>query len=101
MNMFSRFFLTDKLAELGVEILLFTTVEEITASGVTAVDTTSGERNNIEADTVVLAMGFKCNDGLAEQLKGEIPEVYSIGDCVEPGKIKGAVHSAAWTARQI
>jgi 2,4-dienoyl-CoA reductase-like NADH-dependent reductase (Old Yellow Enzyme family)/thioredoxin reductase len=101
MNMFSRFFLTDKLAELGVEILLFTMVEEITASGVSAVDTMSGEKKNIEADTVVLAMGFECNDGLAEQLKGEVPEVYSIGDCVAPGKINGAVHSAAWTARQI
>jgi hypothetical protein len=38
---------------------------------------------------------------LEERLKGEIPEVYAIGDCVEPGKIRGAVHSAARVARRI
>ncbi len=61
----------------------------------------TGEKKDVEADTVVIAMGFKCNTGLEEQLKGEIPAVYTIGDCVEPGKIRGAVHSAARIARQI
>jgi 2,4-dienoyl-CoA reductase-like NADH-dependent reductase (Old Yellow Enzyme family)/thioredoxin reductase len=99
-NMFSRFYLLDKLAEIGVEMLTFTTAEEITDKGVAAVDM-NGERKVIEADTVAIAMGFDCNNGLEELLKGQIPEVYTIGDCVEPGRIRGAVHSAAHVARQI
>ena len=99
-NMFSRFYLLDKLDEIGVEMLTFTTVKEITDKGVVAVDM-NGERTVIEADTVAIAMGFNCNNGLEELLKGHVPEVYRIGDCVEPGKIRGAIHSAAHVARQI
>jgi len=100
MNLFSRFYLLDKLAELGIEVLANTTAEEITDKGVAAVDI-SGDRRIVEADTVVLATGFKSNSELEEKLRGEIPEVYTIGDCVELGKIWGAIHGGARAARQI
>ena len=100
MNMFSLFYLMDKLAELGVEMLTNTTAREITDKGVVAVDI-EGNRQVIEADTVILATGFRSNNKLEEKLKGAIPEVYTIGDCVEPGKIWGAIDSASRTARQI
>ncbi len=100
MNLFSRFYLLDKLAELGIEVLTNMTAEEITDKGVAAVDI-SGDRRVVEADTVVLATGFKSNSELEEKLRGEIPEVYTIGDCVELGKIWGAIHGGARAARQI
>ena len=100
MNLFSRFYLLDKLAELGIEVLTNMTAEEITDKGVAAVDI-SGDRRIVEADTVVLATGFKSNSELEEKLRGEIPEVYTIGDCVELGKIWGAIHGGARAARQI
>jgi 2-enoate reductase len=100
MNMFSLFYLMDKLAELGVEMLTNTTAREITDKGVVAVDI-EGNRQVIEADTVILATGFRSNNKLEEKLKGAIPEVYTIGDCVKPGKIWGAIDSASRTARQI
>lgn len=100
MNLFSRFYLLNKLAELGVEVLIATTAEEITDKGVVAVDM-SGNRQVIEADTVALAVGFRSNNDLEEKLKGEVPELYTIGDCVKPGKILGAIHGGARVARQI
>jgi 2,4-dienoyl-CoA reductase-like NADH-dependent reductase (Old Yellow Enzyme family)/thioredoxin reductase len=99
-NLFSRFYLLERLDQLGVETLAMTTVEEINSKGVVAVDG-SGNKRSLEADTVVLATGFKCCDGLSEALKGQVPEVYAIGSCVRPGRIHEAMHDAARVARQI
>ena len=100
MNMFSRFYLMDKLAELGIETLLNTTAQEITDKGVVAVDM-EGNKQAIEADTVILATGFRPDNGLENKLKGAVSEIYTIGDCVKPGKIWGAIDSASRIARLI
>ena len=55
----------------------------------------------IEADTVVLAVGTVPNNELIDQLEGVVPELYAIGDCVEPRKAFEAVHEAAEIARKI
>jgi 2,4-dienoyl-CoA reductase-like NADH-dependent reductase (Old Yellow Enzyme family)/thioredoxin reductase len=99
-NLFSRFYLLDRLGQLGVETLAMTTVEEITGAGVVTVDT-GGNRQAVQADTVVIATGFKCCDGLAQGLRGQVSEVYTIGSCVKPGKIHEAMHEAARVARRI
>jgi 2-enoate reductase len=100
MNMFSQLYLQNKLAELGIDMRLGTTAREISDKGVVAVDM-EGNRQLIEADTVVLATGFKPNNELEQKLRGEIPEVYTIGDCAKLGKIKGAIHSGARVAHRI
>jgi 2,4-dienoyl-CoA reductase-like NADH-dependent reductase (Old Yellow Enzyme family)/thioredoxin reductase len=100
MNLFSRFYLLDKLAELGVEVLANTTAKEITDKGVIALDT-EGNRQSIKADTVVLATGFRSNNGLGKKLKGKVTELYTIGDCASLGKVWGAIHSAWRVARLI
>jgi 2,4-dienoyl-CoA reductase-like NADH-dependent reductase (Old Yellow Enzyme family)/thioredoxin reductase len=100
MNLFSRFYLLNKLSELGVETAIGSTAEEITDKGVVAVDM-DGNKKVIEADTVILAAGFKLNNGLAEELKGAVPELYTVGDCAKLGKIKGAIHSGARVAHRI
>ena len=98
MNMFSRLYLLDKLGELGVNMAVDTTARRITDKGVVAIDA-EGKEQVIEADTVILAAGFKSNNPLEEELKGMVPEVYAIGDCVKPGKIWGAIDSASRIAR--
>lgn len=100
MNLFSRLYLLNKLAELGVEMAIGTTAKGIADKGVMVVDM-DGNKKVIQADTVVLAAGFKSNDGLAEELKGAVAEVYCIGDCAKLGKIKGAIHSGARIAHRI
>jgi 2-enoate reductase len=96
----NRYFLLDKLDELGVNILLNTRVKEITDKGVVAFNT-GGQRQVIKADTVVLCVGFKANKELQSKVEDIVPEVYRIGDCVKPGKIFDAIHGGAFIGRQI
>jgi len=84
MDMFKR------LAELGVELTPETKIEEITDSGVVVTDK-EGKKRIIEADSVVLATGGIPNKALAEALKEKALEVYTVGDCVESGKIINAI----------
>jgi len=63
-----------------------------------------GKRSVLEADSIVFAVGLKADDGLVEALQDKVPEVYAIGDCVEPRKVimlsgKGSV-SPAWFRRE-
>ena len=78
------------LKESCVEILTSTNILEVTDQGITASDK-YGKQSFIEADTVVLATGFKPNRELAEELRGKLPEIYEIGDCVNPRKVINAI----------
>jgi NADPH-dependent 2,4-dienoyl-CoA reductase/sulfur reductase-like enzyme len=86
----NRWVLIDRLVELGVRMETLSPVIEITDKGVwTGVN---GLRYLFyEADTVVTATGMKPYNTLAGQLKGEVPLVKVIGDCLKPRKIKEAV----------
>ncbi len=52
------------------------------------IDTKEGERKLLKADAVLPAMPFKENRSLYEQLKGKVPEVYSIGDGDSPASYR-------------
>ena len=82
--------LISRLAESGVRLLTGTKCDEITEKGV-VVTTGEGTKQTIEADTVVIAAGAIPETGLAASLKGKVPEIHSIGDCVEPRRILEAV----------
>ncbi|MBP1608190.1 MAG: NADH:flavin oxidoreductase / oxidase family [Acidobacteria bacterium] len=62
-------------------------VVEITKEGVVIENKEGGGRRLLKADAILPAMPFKENHGLYEQLKGKVPEVYSIGDGDKPGLI--------------
>ena len=64
-------------------------LEEITDKGLT-ITTKEGERLTIEADNVIPAMTLAPNTELAKVFEGKTPEIYSIGDCKEPGLIPDA-----------
>ena len=55
---------------------------EIRPDGVFADD--GGEILWLPADTVVLAVGYRSEKGLAEELKGVVTEIYTAGDCNAP-----------------
>ena len=74
---------------LGVNMLTNTVCEEITKSGVTV--NRKGERSSIEADTVVLALGNKADNGLANELKKLDIELHVVGDCAGVGKMVKAI----------
>ena len=74
--------------------------EEITDKGLTII-TKEGERQVIEADTIVPSLFLKPNVELLKTLDGRVPEVYSIGDCSEPGIVANAIDDGSRIARAI
>lgn len=88
------------LADAKVEILTETKVLEITDEGITIADKL-GKRSTLEADTVVLALGLKPKEKLLKSLADKVPEVYAIGDCLEPRRVINAIWEGFHTARQI
>jgi len=83
---FSKMALAERLDKAGVKIHLGWRLEEITDSGVICTDKT-GQNQELEADTVVLATGLGARKRAAEEFRNLAPEVYIIGDCVQARKI--------------
>jgi 2,4-dienoyl-CoA reductase (NADPH2) len=73
---------------------------EITDKGLTIV-TTDGQKQTIEADSIVTALPLTPNNEPLESLKAKVPEVYPIGDCREPLLIADAIGTGLRTAREI
>ena len=66
----------------NIQLFTSTPAVEIRPDGVFAND--GGDILWLEADTVVLATGYKSENELVQILKGVVPEVYSVGDCNTP-----------------
>jgi len=89
-----------ELRERGVVLLTEATVEEVTDAGVVYVDTT-GVRQTVPADSVILAYGMVEDRSLADALAGIVPEVHVVGDCHGVGYIEGALRDATVVAMKI
>lgn len=91
--------LRNRLIEKGVHLYPHCPVAEILDDGVYIIF----ERDLVflKADTVVLAVGVKSENQLVEVLKDAVPELYTVGDCVEPRDIMEAINEAAEVARKI
>ena len=85
-----RSFFLGRLKEKGVVLLPEVKYDEITSDGL-VVTTKEGEKKTIKADTIVLAAGAIPEKSLYQALKGKMPEVHCIGDCVAPRKILDAI----------
>ena len=97
---------TDKIALF--EKLAMTKIKVHTGSRLVAINDrgividNGGKKVEIPVDSVVMAVGFTPIKELSDKLREETDlKVYSIGDCVCPGKIFDAIHSAYKTARVI
>lgn len=91
-----RWTILKTLSICGVQMLTNAKVAKITDKGVVLEN-----GDIIEADTVVIAVGTIPNNELIHQLEGLAPEIYSIGDCVQPRKAYEAVHEGAEIAHKI
>jgi 2,4-dienoyl-CoA reductase-like NADH-dependent reductase (Old Yellow Enzyme family)/thioredoxin reductase len=74
---------------------------EITASGIKVADKQQGKEQMIEADTVVLAVGMQANSYVTDKLRDCVVNLYPIGDCVRPQKIREAMQGGYFTALDI
>ncbi len=82
--------LMDGLRSKNVTLLTSATCEEI-KEGSVQVTTAEGEKETIQADTVIIAVGYKANERLFKALEGKVPEIYCIGDSSEPRRILEAI----------
>lgn len=80
----------------GCDVLVKTTAARVTEKGVVLKDLTTEQEHEIKADSVILAVGFKPDDSLFQQMQ-DADEIYAIGDCRQ---FKN-VHQAVWDAYEV
>ena len=66
-----------------------------------SVEDNSGKRLSLDADTVVLSLGFTSENKLAKHLTSKGKEVYTIGDASKTRKIKDAAYEGFLAASRI
>ena len=93
-------YLSQRLEQKGVTILTSTRVLEL-GKDYAMVEDASGVRRLNGFDTIVLALGSTPNDRLYKSLKEKVPELYLIGDAVEPREVVDAVYEAEEVAFKI
>ena len=55
----------------------------------------AGRLEDIPADSILIAVGSSPDQGLYRALKGQVPELYQIGDGLQPARILEAIASGA------
>lgn len=101
--MFSMSEVPSLLAEKGIKVQYSTSLVEVTDKGIIARGP-DGKNFEIEADTVLLAMGMKINYDLIDELRHCVPETecYIVGDAKKiGGNISAAVNGAFQAALHI
>jgi 2,4-dienoyl-CoA reductase (NADPH2) len=78
------------LGEKGVNIITEANYKEITKNGL-VITNKEGKTQTLEARSIVPALTLKADLELFKKLEGKVPEVYTIGDCREPGHTVDAV----------
>jgi len=87
----------------GKDIVMLTRkeIQEITEKGLVVKDKKTGAKEVIEGDVVVVALGSKSVNPLEEKLKGNVAEIYAVGDCSEPRRVEQAIYEGSLIARRI
>ena len=91
--------LARKLIELQVPLYLHSRVLEITDEAVMI--TLGDDIFSLSADTVILAIGMRPENRLAQELEGLVPKLYTLGDCVKPKDAAAAAVQAGQLAGMI
>ena len=85
-----RTFFLNRLSALGVALLTGVRYNEVNHAGL-VITTKEHERKTIKADTIVLATGAIPDRELYEAVRGKVPEIHLVGDCIEPRTIREAI----------
>ncbi len=95
----NEWMLRDLLKYNNVNIKTNSRIESVNDEG--AVINVKGSKETIPADNVIMAVGFKKESGIFEELKFDVAEIYNIGDSRGVRNIRGAVWDAYEVARSI
>src|SRR5436309_1444963 len=86
----------------GAVLTPHTELRAIEGSAVVVANVHAGvERRIAGIDTVVLAMGSRSTDALYRALKGRVPELHAVGDCVAPRGVHQAILDGTHAGRAI
>jgi len=86
----------------GVVLTPHTDLVAVEGSTVVVSNVYTGEPRRIEGvDTVVLSMGARSMDALYRALKGRVPAVHAVGDCVAPRGVHHAILEGTRVARAL
>jgi len=100
-EMITRMAIYARLYQNGVVFTPCNVVRSISGNTVTLANVFSGEERQAEADTLVLACGGREDNSLYYQLRGQVPELYRIGDCNGVRRILDAVLEGAVVGRRL
>ncbi len=94
--------LYSRLFAKGVTFTPHTDLIAVEGSAVVVANTyTRAERRLEGVDTVVLSMGSRSTDALYRALKGKVPALHAIGDCVAPRGVHQAILEGTRVARAV
>ncbi|UCG65269.1 MAG: FAD-dependent oxidoreductase [Deltaproteobacteria bacterium] len=94
-----RWRLLSRLREAGVRLETGVEVIRFREDGVEVLRKEQSEF--FQADDIILAVGMKSNDGLAQALKAEVPQLYQVGDSLQPRKLGEAMQEAYYVAAKL
>ena len=95
-----RYWVLTELAEHDVGVLTNATIEGV-SDGRVRVAHAGHEETIGPFDDIVLALGYESDASLARELEGRVPELYVIGDAVEPRSAVEAIREGAEIGRRI
>jgi len=88
------------LEQKGASLLSGVKYEEITDKGLT-ITTKEGEKRVLAADTILPALAMAPDTEFVKSLKDTAPEIYQIGDCINPALILDAIGDGSRIGRAI
>jgi 2,4-dienoyl-CoA reductase (NADPH2) len=75
-------------------------LEAVTDEGLIII-TREGDRKTLAADTILVTLPYRSNNGIMERLEGKALEIHYIGSCREPGLIVDAIADGARIGHKI
>ena len=93
----NKSFLIDVFKQAQTKIITGTRLTAVNAQGALVTESASSKETLLEADTVVIAVGFHPLASMARELQGSGIEVSEVGD----GKQVGNILTAIWDAHEV
>lgn len=83
-----------------VKVILNATIDTITEEGAIVINNRM-EKTFVPGQLIVFTMTRVGDVSMLEQLENLVPEVYAVGDCLEPGRMINAIYQGSYVARMI
>ena len=88
----NKIMLIDLLKKYNVKVITNNSLLSVTDEGAVLIDN-KFKQQNVQADTVAIAVGFKSNNELYNKLHGKVTDLYLIGDAYQAANIMDAIWS--------